>query len=194
MIGGCTKQEKPVPLFLHSGDIVVMSEESRLAYHAVPRVVEEPNGGITSCLSEEAFRRAMEGKHYSSEKVCSLCGKILVESLQSTEMDLEVNYSEKQTQEKLIVDDKNRKRPRTDESQTLSPKNKVSTVEVQENCHSVEENKVEGVRDCTGVLEDLSDCENCLWILHNWDDFKFYISFSRININIRQVGTLKHIA
>ena len=171
-----------------------MSEESRLAYHAVPRVVEEPNGGITSCLSEEAFRRAMEGKHYSSEKVCSLCGKILVESLQSTEMDLEVNYSEKQTQEKLIVDDKNRKRPRTDESQTLSPKNKVSTVEVQENCHSVEENKVEGVRDCTGVLEDLSDCENCLWILHNWDDFKFYISFSRININIRQVGTLKHIA
>lgn len=40
LIGGRTKDEKPHALFLKSGDIVVMSKESRLSYHAVPRIVK----------------------------------------------------------------------------------------------------------------------------------------------------------
>ncbi|KAG4077245.1 hypothetical protein HA402_009874 [Bradysia odoriphaga] len=38
LIGGTTKDIKPTAMFLHSGDIVIMSKESRLCYHAVPRV------------------------------------------------------------------------------------------------------------------------------------------------------------
>lgn len=40
LIGGRTKEEKPTGVFLRSGDIVVMSKESRLCYHAVPRIMK----------------------------------------------------------------------------------------------------------------------------------------------------------
>lgn len=38
LIGGPTKQTRPKALLLNSGDIVVMSGESRLAYHGVPKI------------------------------------------------------------------------------------------------------------------------------------------------------------
>lgn len=45
MLGGKTLDEKPFALFLHSGDVVIMSKESRLCYHGVPKILpadEEP--------------------------------------------------------------------------------------------------------------------------------------------------------
>lgn len=42
LIGGPTLDIKPTALFLHSGDIVVMSKESRLSYHGVPKILEAP--------------------------------------------------------------------------------------------------------------------------------------------------------
>ncbi|XP_013101547.1 nucleic acid dioxygenase ALKBH1 [Stomoxys calcitrans] len=40
LIGGKTREEKPTALFIESGDVLVMSKESRLCYHAVPRVMK----------------------------------------------------------------------------------------------------------------------------------------------------------
>ena len=37
LIGGTTRDITPLALLLHSGDVLVMSGESRLSYHAVPR-------------------------------------------------------------------------------------------------------------------------------------------------------------
>ncbi|XP_060664030.1 nucleic acid dioxygenase ALKBH1 [Drosophila nasuta] len=39
LIGGTTLNEKPSAIYLRSGDVLVMSEASRLCYHAVPRVM-----------------------------------------------------------------------------------------------------------------------------------------------------------
>ena len=39
LIGGATKQTRPRALLLNSGDVVIMSGESRLAYHGVPKVL-----------------------------------------------------------------------------------------------------------------------------------------------------------
>ena len=39
LIGGLTKQTRPKALLLNSGDMVVMSGESRLAYHGVPKIL-----------------------------------------------------------------------------------------------------------------------------------------------------------
>lgn len=39
LIGGPTKAIQPSAIYLHSGDIMVMSGSSRQAYHAVPRIV-----------------------------------------------------------------------------------------------------------------------------------------------------------
>lgn len=40
LIGGRNRDDGAIPILLNSGDIVIMSEESRLCYHAVPRVFE----------------------------------------------------------------------------------------------------------------------------------------------------------
>lgn len=39
LIGGPTKAERPVAIRLDSGDLLVMSGESRKAYHGIPRVI-----------------------------------------------------------------------------------------------------------------------------------------------------------
>lgn len=39
LIGGRTLDVKPLAIMLKSGDILIMSKESRLCYHAVPRVL-----------------------------------------------------------------------------------------------------------------------------------------------------------
>ncbi|XP_016951649.1 nucleic acid dioxygenase ALKBH1 [Drosophila biarmipes] len=40
LIGGRTLEEKPSAVFLRCGDVMIMSEESRLCYHAVPRIIK----------------------------------------------------------------------------------------------------------------------------------------------------------
>ncbi|CAG0882873.1 unnamed protein product [Darwinula stevensoni] len=40
LIGGATRDITPLALLLHSGDILVMSGESRLSYHAIPRIAK----------------------------------------------------------------------------------------------------------------------------------------------------------
>lgn len=46
LIGGPTKDEKPMAIFLKSGDIAVMSKESRLSYHAVPKIMKTDVGWL----------------------------------------------------------------------------------------------------------------------------------------------------
>lgn len=41
LIGGRTLDEEPTAIFLRSGDVLMMSEHSRLCYHAVPRIIKE---------------------------------------------------------------------------------------------------------------------------------------------------------
>ncbi|XP_072129368.1 nucleic acid dioxygenase ALKBH1 [Mobula birostris] len=51
LLGGRKRQDPPQPLFMHSGDIMVMSGSSRLLYHAVPRIIRNLEGGpLPSCL------------------------------------------------------------------------------------------------------------------------------------------------
>lgn len=40
LIGGANKTIRPTAIFLHSGDVLVMSGPSRLCYHAVPKVLQ----------------------------------------------------------------------------------------------------------------------------------------------------------
>lgn len=45
LLGGNTIEEEPLSIFLKSGDVIVMSEESRLCYHGVPKILK------TTCTS-----------------------------------------------------------------------------------------------------------------------------------------------
>jgi hypothetical protein len=38
LIGGFDKDEEPIPIYIRSGDILIMGGKSRLCYHGVPRI------------------------------------------------------------------------------------------------------------------------------------------------------------
>lgn len=48
LIGGHSKGIRPVAMFVDSGDILVLSGESRLSYHAVPRIMSDAER-LSSC-------------------------------------------------------------------------------------------------------------------------------------------------
>ncbi|XP_066483950.1 nucleic acid dioxygenase ALKBH1 [Tiliqua scincoides] len=51
LLGGQNREEAPVAMFMHSGDMMIMSGFSRLLYHAVPRVLPNLEGKpLPSCL------------------------------------------------------------------------------------------------------------------------------------------------
>lgn len=49
LIGGKSKQVKPVALLLRSGDVVIMSGSARLAYHGVPRILPPSSSEMIPC-------------------------------------------------------------------------------------------------------------------------------------------------
>ncbi|XP_054469224.1 nucleic acid dioxygenase ALKBH1 [Anoplopoma fimbria] len=52
LLGSTDRQDPPTAMYMHSGDVMVMSGQSRLRYHAVPRIVAAPQGD--SALEMEA--------------------------------------------------------------------------------------------------------------------------------------------
>ncbi|XP_035529883.1 nucleic acid dioxygenase ALKBH1 [Morone saxatilis] len=44
LLGGVCRQDPPIAMYMHSGDMMVMSGQSRLLYHAVPRILPAPQG------------------------------------------------------------------------------------------------------------------------------------------------------
>lgn len=44
LLGGVSRQDPPTAMYVHSGDVMVMSGQSRLLYHAVPRILPAPRG------------------------------------------------------------------------------------------------------------------------------------------------------
>ncbi|XP_052001529.1 nucleic acid dioxygenase ALKBH1 [Xyrauchen texanus] len=57
LLGGVKREDRPTAMFMHSGDIMVMSGASRLLYHAVPCIVPPLAGNILpSCLGQKLER------------------------------------------------------------------------------------------------------------------------------------------
>ncbi|XP_069576884.1 nucleic acid dioxygenase ALKBH1 [Brachyistius frenatus] len=44
LLGGACRRDPPTAMYMHSGDMMVMSGQSRLLYHAVPRILPPPEG------------------------------------------------------------------------------------------------------------------------------------------------------
>ncbi|KAL2098543.1 hypothetical protein ACEWY4_005023 [Coilia grayii] len=53
LLGGTRREDPATPMFMHSGDIMVMSGPSRLLYHAVPCIVPAPaDQPLPACLQQ----------------------------------------------------------------------------------------------------------------------------------------------
>ncbi|CAL8271285.1 unnamed protein product [Merluccius merluccius] len=54
LLGGTRREDPPTAMYMHSGDVMVMSGQSRLLYHAVPRILQDlpspPPAGLGTAL------------------------------------------------------------------------------------------------------------------------------------------------
>uniref|UniRef100_A0A8C2U7G3 Nucleic acid dioxygenase ALKBH1 n=1 Tax=Coturnix japonica TaxID=93934 RepID=A0A8C2U7G3_COTJA len=83
LLGGLKREEAPTAMFMHSGDIMVMSGFSRLLYHAVPRVLPNPEGtALPSCLDQALSSDLPVGSviEQSSDEDWQVCAKYLQSS------------------------------------------------------------------------------------------------------------------
>ncbi len=83
LVGGTTKATAPVAMYLCSGDITVMSGPSRLAYHAIPRVLPYDDGELPQCLEADTVKAS--GEQQIKENDCQACSALSLESDTSTE-------------------------------------------------------------------------------------------------------------
>jgi len=64
LIGGRSLDEKPIAILLRSGDTIVMSRESRLFYHGIPKVLSEKTENYTNFMYDdewaESFKNYMQ--------------------------------------------------------------------------------------------------------------------------------------
>lgn len=73
LIGGKSKEDTPLPILLESGDVLVMSDESRFNYHAVPRVfksIQQPwnsdqNVGFCSDLDQHVLKECLSSDKWN---------------------------------------------------------------------------------------------------------------------------------
>ena len=114
---------RPKAILLRSGDVVIMSGASRLAYHGVPKILPPHKGMETPhCLSQDTLQTYLEGAHSEGARLpWCLCGK---------------------AQGTVVAD--------------------------SESANTVQ-------------------CLSCSRLLNSWPEFAAYLSYSRINVNIRQV-------
>ncbi|XP_075281863.1 nucleic acid dioxygenase ALKBH1 isoform X2 [Opisthocomus hoazin] len=83
LLGGLKREEAPTAMFMHSGDIMVMSGFSRLLYHAVPRVLPNPEGtALPLCLDQGLPSDLPVGSvvEHSSDEDWHVCAKYLQSS------------------------------------------------------------------------------------------------------------------
>ncbi|XP_069494017.1 nucleic acid dioxygenase ALKBH1 [Ambystoma mexicanum] len=80
LLGGLRREEAPTPMFMRSGDIMVMSGSSRLLYHAVPRIVPCSGGmALPSCFSQDSPGSSTDPETCATED-WEVCAKYLLSS------------------------------------------------------------------------------------------------------------------
>lgn len=62
LLGGKTREQAPLAMYLRSGDIMIMAGNSRLAYHAVPRILAPPKHASEAALPACLLRGEVDTK------------------------------------------------------------------------------------------------------------------------------------
>lgn len=171
LIGGPTKETKPVPLFLHSGDVCLMTGPARLSYHAVPRILpgkkeqlincfygdsEKPDSGQRTDKDDTWYEN--EAKVGNDKNDCNI-----IKDFETEEDPYSVGTSQKPPHINIV---------QSEISQTCDKENVIVTPTVKGN-------------ECT--VEELSDLMDSVIEKTNWEPFQKYIEKSRVNVNVRQV-------
>ncbi|KAK3092593.1 hypothetical protein FSP39_004758 [Pinctada imbricata] len=60
LLGGLDRSTKPVCLYMHSGDICIMSKDCRLVYHAMPRILRADDDKLSECFDFDSSYNGCE--------------------------------------------------------------------------------------------------------------------------------------
>lgn len=146
-----------------------MSGESRLAYHGVPKIHTPEVDVIPSCLSRTVLESALSFKKQSLLiDYCPLCGsntKNPIQPSRTSNNDTPIISGIKRTRKDHLGESRKPKRKSIENSES-------ETYELE-------------LEDGTEIT-----CDGCQWLLENWVHFETYLSNSRINLNVRQVGEI----
>lgn len=199
LIGGASKTTRPTAIFLHSGDVLVMSGPSRLCYHAVPKVLQATHQPWVDGVKEvevdgEETRPAVgmrrEGRRQGEEDMEEDDGVQLVKGTKgygrSLVKSIEHEHSCVHRDELYYEENK------SENGQTISlPDREITDAAIQNYAvHTFAEN--EEKRDKYHQVSRNSELQNDE--IHekcsredSFPDILEYVKCSRINLNVRQV-------
>lgn len=160
LIGGPTKETEPIPLFLNSGDICLMTGKARLSYHAVPRILPGKKEHLRSCFfgNTETNNVINTSRSEIDDKNNSFC--------QKEDSDIEDDpYSGGTNQKPPSINIVQSEMTESDENVIVTPTVKGN------NC---------SIKELGTIMKSVIEKTN-------WEPFDMYIERSRINVNVRQV-------
>lgn len=167
LIGGPTKETEPIPLFLHSGDICLMTGPARLSYHAVPRILPGDSRHLRLCFYGDKEMQESDIRNCdvtSKTEENSVIQKI--EKMDADEQE-EDPYSERTYQKPPKINI-----VQSDFGKLCENENLIATPTLKGN-------------NCT--VNELQELMNLVVSDMNWKPFQAYLNVSRVNVNVRQV-------
>ena len=174
-------------MMLHSGDIVIMSDESRLAFHGVPKVLPpSTQSEVPDCLSSAALDQIVQQQKGPGhgDHTCCICAADLTSG--QLRPGVVAVATEECTRERYL---------KTDHT-TLSAEpthKRIDRVDCTgtDSCRSTAESCTNSGVRLDDVHHGTNVCLSCQQIIADWPQFEQYLSVSRINVNVRQVVSEK---
>lgn len=211
LIGGPTKATKPVPLFLHSGDISLMTGPARLSFHAVPRILHADPSYIDACFCSDQERKtggSLAVNGHSGHVDCFSVVDDLNRNVTVTEKNSDISVIKQSTCNSFTkTDQKSVENSGTtvincdfssdheveDEDPYSSSANQNYTDKAgYMSCDSTSDNSSDQCISLSSEggrceLSDLKSLMDKVVKETDWSPFERYLNQSRINVNVRKV-------
>ncbi|XP_072173434.1 nucleic acid dioxygenase ALKBH1-like [Diadema setosum] len=209
LVGGQTKATKPLALHLRSGDVVVLGGASRLAYHAVPRIMyASEDGQLPPCFSlserdsagnckEEDMKASGDAEVGGNHE--SITGEVAVGSVDGrpSEVVMETNSPDACTPQEMSEDNgaigngdsaEKNSSVMTHACQIRPPSNQCqpgSEAESNSDCGVLMANSV--LHKHCSITAAMSSEVDQLCSAEQWEPIDGYLRNARINVSVRQV-------
>ena len=204
LIGGPTKATAPVPLFLHSGDISLMTGPARLSFHAVPRILHADLSYIDACFcsthEKKNGHKHSANKHNNSDLSSIVNGHLIDGDMKSngldkksSELDMKTDPVKETVDMNVIKNDCSSDHEMEEDDPYSSSANSNSSCKLADkSCDNKVDNSVDQYVSVSKEggnceLPDLKEIMDRVIQTTDWLPFQKYLDQSRINVNVRKV-------
>ena len=206
MIGGQTKSHEPEALYLRDGDVMIMSGDARMSYHAVPKVLPAIPQSAPSHAVQKVLPAATPTKQQEQ------CGEVIpAANTHQTKSIKHASHHPTRTEVSQPSVTARQSDPNTNNlekatsinnhSSGASESHRLTSEAVTSNGVTTNNKRTQGenrnmTRRHNKRSKSTSEYDNCVYkteLLHHvtesefWEPYEKYLQTSRININIRQM-------